>query len=289
MRCQTTILASKRIWIGWYHGRWYGSYVLMQTNARCFKLAQTTRNTNIPWNPAIPEVYFCLQNWRRIWGWIWTLHLNFSKHTEIQVNKANRILGLIRRSYEFLDGESLKRLYMALVRPHLEYCKSVCFPRLIKDKKPLEGVQRRATKLIPDLSNLPYEERLKKLDMPSLQYRRHRGDMIEVYKIVHGFYGVNVDVLPRETATATRGHTFKLKKSQDRGTVARPQRTRQAFFSYSTGLWMRGILYQISWLPHPLSVYEVWVWHYESIDNSLDRVWSQYKYETHHSGAIIIA
>ena len=44
--------------------------------------------------------------------------LKFSKHTEIQVNKANRILGLIRRSYEFLDGESLKRLYMALVRPH---------------------------------------------------------------------------------------------------------------------------------------------------------------------------
>ena len=88
--------------------------------------------------------------------------LKFSKHTEIQMNKANRILGLIRRSYELLDGESLKRLYMALVRPHLDYCNSVCFPRLIKDKKLLEGVQRRETKLIPDLSNLPYEERLKK-------------------------------------------------------------------------------------------------------------------------------
>ena len=152
--------------------------------------------------------------------------LKFSKHTEIKVNKANRILGLIRRSYEFLDGESLKRLYMALVRPHLDYCNSVCFPRLIKDKKLLEGVQRRATKLIPDLSNLPYEERLTKLDMPSLQYRRLRGDMIEVYKIVHGFYGVSVDVLPRETATLTRGHTFKLKKRYCRTA------TRQAFFSY---------------------------------------------------------
>ena len=61
--------------------------------------------------------------------------LKFSKHIKIQVNKANKILGMIRRSYEFLDGDSLKRLFIALVRPHLEYSNAVWSPRYIKDGK----------------------------------------------------------------------------------------------------------------------------------------------------------
>ena len=50
----------------------------------------------------------------------------------------------------------------------------------------IENVQRRATKLIPILSGLSYEERLKKLKLPTLKYRRLRGDMIEVFKILMG-------------------------------------------------------------------------------------------------------
>ena len=45
--------------------------------------------------------------------------LKFSRHVEAQVAKANKILGLIRRSYQFLDKESLRFLFTALVRPHL--------------------------------------------------------------------------------------------------------------------------------------------------------------------------
>ena len=65
-----------------------------------------------------------------------------------------------------------------------------------------------------------------------------------------GCLGVNVDVLPRETATATRGHTFKLKKRYCRTATTSAQ---GKHFS-ATGLWMHGIPYQISWLLHPLSV-----------------------------------
>ena len=137
--------------------------------------------------------------------------LNFSKHIEAQVAKANRILGLIRRSYRFLDGESLRYMFTSLVRPHLEFANVVWSPRYQKDKNLIEGVLRRATKLVPGMTALPYEERLRKLNLPSMQYRRDRGDMIEVYKFTHDLYDARSPLTP-ENDTRTRGHMYKLKK-----------------------------------------------------------------------------
>ena len=54
--------------------------------------------------------------------------LKFDKHTEAQVNKANNVIGLIRRSFKTLDKETLVWLFKALVRPHLEYCNTVTYP-----------------------------------------------------------------------------------------------------------------------------------------------------------------
>ena len=77
----------------------------------------------------------------------------------------------------------------------------------------MERVQRRATKLIPDLKELPYETRLKKLQLPSLYYRRARGDMIEVYKYMYNIYDVDTSsLLDRDQDSHTRGHPYKLKK-----------------------------------------------------------------------------
>jgi hypothetical protein len=61
---------------------------------------------------------------------------------------------------------------------------------LIKKKHidKIESVQKRATKQIPRLGNISYPERLKKLRLPTLAYRRIRGDMIEAYKILHRKY-----------------------------------------------------------------------------------------------------
>jgi len=52
----------------------------------------------------------------------------------------------------------------------------------------LEEVQRRATKLINSIKHLAYENRLTKLKLPILKYHRARGDMIEMFKILHGYY-----------------------------------------------------------------------------------------------------
>ncbi len=66
-------------------------------------------------------------------------------------------------------------LYKSMVRPHLEYGNAVWHPYKVKDVERIESVQRRATRMIPGMTGLSYEERLKRLNLPTLQYRRMRG------------------------------------------------------------------------------------------------------------------
>ena len=114
--------------------------------------------------------------------------LRLRDHAEIAVAKANKILGLIRRSYEHLDAVSLKSLYTSIVRPHLEYGHTVWPLNYKTDLTLVENVQHRATKLVPALKDLEYPDQIKQ---PSMAYRRCRGDIIEVYKYLHGQYNVD--------------------------------------------------------------------------------------------------
>ena len=56
---------------------------------------------------------------------------------------------------------------------------------MVKDIEVLEKVQHRATRMVPGLKRLPYEDRLRRLDIYSLTARRLRGDLIETYKLLH--------------------------------------------------------------------------------------------------------
>ena len=89
--------------------------------------------------------------------------LKFSNHTEMQVNKGNKIIGLICRSFTYLDRNSMLTMYKTLVRPLLEYGHTIMYPRYEKDKKLIEGVQRRATKMVQELKDKEYPDRLKHL------------------------------------------------------------------------------------------------------------------------------
>ena len=97
------------------------------------------------------------------------------------MNEWNAIVGILRRSFTHLDTKSFKKLYCTFVRPHLEYAQNVWSPHLLKHIDILEKVQERATKLVDGLKNLDYSERLKKLDMTTLAFRRLRGDVIEIF------------------------------------------------------------------------------------------------------------
>ncbi len=138
--------------------------------------------------------------------------LKFDTHINLKINKANRTMGIIRRTFDYMDKEIFCQLFKALVRPHVEYANQVWAPHLKKHRDAIENVQRRATKLIPGLFDLSYKERLQQLNLPSLAYRRIRGDMIEVFKLVHpelGYDATLEPLLPINTRTS-RGNRFKL-------------------------------------------------------------------------------
>ena len=147
----------------------------------------------------------------------------FTKHVGLIASRANKILGVIRRSFDFMDEEMFCLLYNTLIRHHLEYANSVWCPVLQKDKELLEKVQRRATKIVPSLTDQPYSMRLETLKIPTLSYRRLRGDLIQVFKIMHGFNDVQKETFfqmakaeEKEEAIKTRGNEFKAQKRHAR-------------------------------------------------------------------------
>jgi len=91
------------------------------------------------------------------------------------------MLGVIKRSFEYLSSNSFVLLYKSMVRSHLNFCSSVCAPYKEDDVEMLEKVQKRATKLIPEFKNIVYIDRLELLKLPALQCRQVRGDTIEMY------------------------------------------------------------------------------------------------------------
>ena len=139
--------------------------------------------------------------------------LKFRRHASTVVAKATQVLAVVRRSFASLDTFTLPLLYKTLVRPHIEYGNLVWGPFNRADQKLVERVQRRATRLVSSIRHLPYEERLRRLRLPSLYYRRKRGDMIFMYQLFNGGVDVNPeDFFSLVKGGTTRGHPFKVQK-----------------------------------------------------------------------------
>ena len=101
-------------------------------------------------------------------------NLTFRDHINSKVNIVNRNLGIIFRTFTFVDEEIFLNLYKSIVRPHVEYATPVWSPLYKKDKIIIENIQRRATKLVDSCKNVTYQEKLRKLGLPTLEYRRER-------------------------------------------------------------------------------------------------------------------
>ena len=160
-------------------------------------------------------------------GIIITKDLKVSKQCNEAARKAMNVLRLIKRHFFRPDIATFRILYNSFIRPHLEYSIQAWSPYLRKDINVLEKVQRRATKLVNGLKHVPYEDRLKRIGLTTLEKRRVRGDLIETYKILTG--KENVDsykfFILNHGCHNLRGHRFKLYKSRSR------LNTRKFFYS----------------------------------------------------------
>jgi len=159
-------------------------------------------------------------------GVVITSDLKFSKQCIAVEKKAQKLLGYIKRQFGYRNKEIVLSLYNSLVRPHLEYAVQFWNPSYRKDITRLERVQARATKLIPELRHMSYADRLKELNLFSLETRRLRGQLIEVFKILRGFDNVDYRCLFQLSEGRTRNNGYKLELKRYNGDLC------GNFFSY---------------------------------------------------------
>ena len=141
-------------------------------------------------------------------------NLNFEKHIEKITQKAASKCSSILRNFTFRSKEVLVPLFKSLIRPVLEYANTAWSGGLRKNINEVEKIQRSFTKNIYQVKHLPYEKRLEKLNLPSLEYRRFRGDLIQTFKIARNFYdNCTVNTLFNFKANERlRGHKYKINK-----------------------------------------------------------------------------
>ena len=153
--------------------------------------------------------------------------LKFTDHCQMKINTAMKTLRYIKHTFKYLDENLFLLLYKALVRPHLEYCSCIWNPFLKYNIDAVERVQRRATKMVPNLRELSYTDRLEKLNLETLDYRRRRADLLEAYRIINGIHEVDQtcscsrcpqkQMFTPALQTSTRGHSKKLQIQEATG------------------------------------------------------------------------
>lgn len=177
-------------------------------------------------------------------GIIFSSDLTWTAHVQAVASKANRILGQLKNTFVSRDLELWKKLYVSMVRPHLEFAVSAWSPYLKKDISELEKVQKRALKIPNELKGLhSYEKRLERIGLTSLEERRKRGDVIQFFKFQNGLEIIDRNCFPKTApsriligpAGATRGNSMKLVRetfaARSRNDFAHFTTVRDNFFS----------------------------------------------------------
>ena len=151
--------------------------------------------------------------------------LSTSTHVHKARCKALAEIARIKRNFSYIDKRAFCTLYNQRIRPHLDYGMIACPPGTVAEGKLLEAVQSKATAMVQGLRHRNAEERRKMLGLMSLEQRRERGDLIEVFKILKGHTKIDPSLFWE--VREARGGARLVKCLAVNG-----RRQRQSFFSY---------------------------------------------------------
>ena len=143
---------------------------------------------------------------------VFSLTINFTvsfTYTTDVAAKANHLLGLIRKSFDYLDPDMLVKLFVIATFVCLLWNSELLQfgrgPLFILDQRIIKKVQRTATRLLSPIRDRSYGERLLILQLPSLAYRHLRGDMILLlYKILHNYFSSDFSTIYTYPITRSR-------------------------------------------------------------------------------------
>lgn len=195
--------------------RWSSDWGLPINDNKCVSMSFGRASDQHFWIDGTTQLQKVDQH--KILGFWLNSSLSFSSHQQKAGKSAFCILHMIRRSFPQISPTAFPLLFGTYIRPILEYGSQIAYSGLVKDRELLERVQRRATKMVLGLHNLPYPDRLSALNLYPLDTRRIRGDLFLLFNLFAS--GLVDQFFCRSNLAHLRGNTKKLFKPRPRTTL----------------------------------------------------------------------
>ena len=193
---------------------WCNEWQLSINYEKCEVLRIGKNNLNCPYEMGectIPSKNFC-----RDLGVFIGKDIYYRHHYEILSRNCHYFCRKLKYSFTSRNVDFLIFMYRTYVLPKLDYASCVWSPYFKKDVDLLENVQRKFTKFLPEMFNVPYLERLKILNLVTLEERRIFLDIILVYRMYHGLVDLDFHRYFSFNEMRTRGHSLKLNIARSR-------------------------------------------------------------------------
>ena len=192
---------------------WSRKWLLGFNSSKCVIMHYGNNNPHVKYT--LNGVELKESDCERDLGVYFSSNLKWKQHIISCTSKANSIMGMLKMTFFQFDVKLVKILYSAFIRPLIEFAVPVWSPHFKGDIKLLEKVQHRMTRLVPSLRKLDYEKRLEILNITTLQKRRERGDLIQVFKILNNFDQIELIREPTlRYESITRGHKQKYEREK---------------------------------------------------------------------------
>ena len=162
---------------------WFDEWQLKINRGKCEVLHVGRRNPDFPYRLnefVLPSATSCRDLGVSV-SWDLSSHL----HCVNICRSAQYRLKQFMKTFACRDREFMIFLFKTYIRPLLESNTTVWSPHCVCDIDLVEKVQRRFTKQIPGLKNVPYMQRLQSCHLPTLESRRIYFDVVLMYKIIH--------------------------------------------------------------------------------------------------------